>query len=184
MTQRSILAGESPIVTVRGGGDVHIEGWTDDRVQAASNDKKGLKVERHHHRVEITAGGSLDVKVPLASVVDVSAQHNVDIHGVRSLARATAGNDMHIDCEAVEGSDSKFEAGGDVRFYVHDLSNAKLVINDLGGQWEVSFGDERTTIQLKAGGDVTLVSNQKPDKVSEVFGQIETPVAAAEPNPG
>ncbi len=180
MTQRSILAGDAPNVTIRGGGDAHIDGWSESRIQAASNHSKGLKVERQTSRVEVTAGGDLDVNVPVASVVDVSAQHDVVIRGVHRLARASAGKDMHIDCEAVDGSDVKFEAGGDVRFHVHDLSNARLIINDLGGQWEVSFGDGRRTIQLKAGGDVTLVTKQKPDSVSDVFGQIETPDSAGE----
>src|SRR5690349_19708226 len=46
-TQRSILANEpNPVVTVRAGRDVRVRGWDGDRVQATTDSRWGLKVER------------------------------------------------------------------------------------------------------------------------------------------
>ena len=46
MTQRSILAGQSPGVVIRAGGDVRVEGWDSDRILAHTDSRRGLKVER------------------------------------------------------------------------------------------------------------------------------------------
>jgi hypothetical protein len=87
MTQRSILAREAPTVILRSGGHVQVEGWASDRVQAATDSRRGLKVERHGASIVVTATGDLDVKTPFASVVSVSARHDIDIRGVRSVTK-------------------------------------------------------------------------------------------------
>ncbi len=46
MTQRSIRAGKTPTVIVRGSMDVQVEGWDDERVLATTGRGGGLQVER------------------------------------------------------------------------------------------------------------------------------------------
>jgi hypothetical protein len=183
MTQRSIQAGKTPTVVIRAGSDIRVEGWDADTVQAVSGGKWGLKAEWDGARVSVEAGGEVEVRVPFGSVVDVSAGRDVRVERVQTLARASAGRDLHLDCQTVAGSDVKFEAGRHVRFYVHEGNPARFTIRDLGGEWEATFGDGTTAIRLNAGGDVTLVADREPDHVSEVFGRIERPGPEGEPRP-
>lgn len=178
MTQRSILAGTTPTVIIRAGSDIRVVGWDGDTIQAVSSGKWGLKAERDGARVNVEAGGEVEVRVPFGSAVDVSAGRDVRVEQVHTVARASAGRDLHLDCQSVQGSDVKFEAGRHVRFYVHEGISARFAIHDLGGEWEATFGEGRTAIRLNAGGDVTLVADREPDQVSEVFGRIERAVTA------
>ena len=98
------------------------------------------------------------------------------------LVHAAAGGDLDIDCATLEGSDLKFGAGRDLRFYVHDLIDAKVSIMDRGSYWEALLGDGRITLKLRAGGDVTLVTDrevqaQPPDYI---LGDIERPASGAD----
>jgi hypothetical protein len=194
MTQRSIQAGLTPNVTVRAGGDVTVTGLEGDRVLATTEGRWGLKVERRGDVIEVQLGGSGEVRTPLGSNVKVYAGKSAevrDIQGsvttyagrdlrtrnVHTLVHASAGGAMDLDCETVEGDDVKLEAGGDVRCHIRQLTDATLMINDLGGYWEGLIGDGRVKVRLKAGGDVTLVTDQEvsaqpPDYV---VGTIERP---------
>ncbi len=89
---------------------------------------------------------------------------------------------MDLDCATLAGDVVKFSAGRDLRFYVHDLSNTKIIVDDLRGCWEGVIGDGRRQIQLQAGGDAILVTDQPvvaqpPD---QVLGQIELPPKPAD----
>jgi hypothetical protein len=227
MTQRSMLAGQSPMVIVRAGGDVHVEGWDGERVQADTDSRWGLKlgwrsaseIARARAKVgdrvlfdirlnvknplkknvteeaiEVQIGGSGKVYVPLGSRVKVYAGKNAGVQNIRGevsasvgrdlrlkdvgvLVHAAAGRSMELECARLaEDDDFKFVAGRDLRFYIHDLTDAKLMIDDLGGYWETTFGDGRVKIRLKAGGDVTLVTDQAI--TGDLVGKIERPEAA------
>jgi hypothetical protein len=45
MTQRSMPAGQTPAIVIRG-GSVTIEGWDSDRIQANSDDRWGVQIEK------------------------------------------------------------------------------------------------------------------------------------------
>jgi hypothetical protein len=53
------------------------------------------------------------------------------------------------------------------------------MIDDLGGYWEGIIGEGRTKIRLKAGGDVTLVTDRDMTSrsPSDVLGNVERPNA-------
>jgi hypothetical protein len=197
MTQRSIQAGLTPIVVVRAGGDVTVAGWEGDRVLATTEGRWGLKVERRGDAIEVQLGGSGEVRAPLGSNVKVYAGKSAevrDIQGsvttyagrdvrtrtVHTLVHASAGRAMDLECETVEGDDVKLEAGGDVRCHIRRLTDATLMISDLGGYWEGVIGDGRIKVRLKAGGDVTLVTDQEvvAQPPHSVVGTIERPADA------
>jgi hypothetical protein len=79
------------------------------------------------------------------------------------------------------GDAVKFEAGRDLRCYVHGLTSARVIVNDLGGAWEGVIGSGNVTVRLKAGGDVTLVTDQKVEAIppNYLLGQIERPASSS-----
>jgi hypothetical protein len=77
----------------------------------------------------------------------------------------------------VEGSDVQITAGGDLRCAITTLANTRVLVSDMGGSWEGLIGDGRVRLRLKAGGDVTLVTDavviaQPPHFI---LGRIERP---------
>jgi hypothetical protein len=229
-----MLAGQTPTVVVRAGGNVTVEGWESDRVQADSDSRWGLEIERRkvtaigRERARAAVGdrvlfditfdnpfnrskrwlkdlcgeaievqiGDGQVRVPLRSNLIVYAGYNAEVqhiqgrvtatagrdlklHDVQVLIHAAAGGDLDIDCTALEGSEFRFSAGGDLRFYIHDLNDAKVMIKDLGTYWEAVLGNGRLNIWLKAGGDATLVTDQKVQAQPPHFmlGNIERPTS-------
>jgi hypothetical protein len=194
MTQRMIQAGWAPTVIVRAGGTVQIAGAAGDRVVANSADRSGLKVKRRGDTIEVVIGGSGEVQVPLQSNVTVYAGQSVEmrnisgsatlyagghgyLRGVDTLVHAATGGALEIECERVEGHDIRCSAGRDLRCFIRDLSDAKLMIDDLGGYWEAVIGSGRTRIRLKAGGDITLVTDRSvvAQPPHYVLGKIERP---------
>jgi len=232
MTQRSMPVGQTRTIVVWG-DNIAVEGWERERVQANTNSRWGLQIERRQatdirrERARAAIGeyvlfdvsfdnpfnrskhltknlqgevivvqvrGDGQVRVPVNSELIVYAGYDGEVrhlHGrvtatsgrdlklqdVQVLVHAAAGRDLDIDCATLEGSDLKFSAGRDLRFYVHDLSDAKVNIMDRGSYWEALLGDGRITLKLRAGGDVTLVT----DKVVQaqpphyLLGDIERP---------
>ena len=143
---------------------------------------------------EVAIGSSGQVYVPLGSSVkvyagksaevcdvrgDVAVYAGGDVHtrNVHTLVHASAGGAMDLECETIEGDDVKFEAGRDVRCHIRGLTDARLMINDLGGYWEGVVGEGRAVIRIKAGGDVTLVTDQEvvPQPPDYVLGRVERP---------
>jgi len=201
MTTRTIIVGENPTVIVRAGGSARIEGADTDRVTASTESRWGLKVERRGDRIEVEAGGSCTVRVPFASEISVYTGKDAEILDIRNriaiasvgghltieraqrLAHAQCGRSMTIDCQEFEADRVKFEAGGNIRCHIANLVDTRVMIQDLGGKWELGFGSKRRTLQLKGGGDVTLVTGQTPDELPEVFGQIEGPDHSEQPDP-
>ncbi len=237
MTQRSMLAGPTPTVVVRAVGSVTVEGWESDRVQANSDSRWGVQIERrkaaHIGReraraaigdrvlfditfdnpfnrsrrlpkdfqgevIEVQLGGDGQVHVPRGSHLAIYAGRDAEVHHLQDRVTATAGRDLHIrdvqvlihaaaggdldlDCAALEGDEFIFSAGRDLRFYIHDLTDARVMIKDLGTYWEALLGSGRLNIWLKAGGDVTLVTDQevKPQPPDYMLGNIERPGSKA-----
>lgn len=232
MTQRSMLAGQTPTVVVRAGGSVTVEGWDSDRIQADSDSRWGLEIERRQvstigrERARAAVGdrvlfdisfdnpfnrskrllkdfqgeaievqiGDGQVRVPRGSSlvmyagssaevqhiqgrVTATAGRDLRLRDVQALAHAAAGGDLDIDCATLEGDEFRFSAGGDLRFYIHDLTNAKVMIKDLGSYWEAVLGNGQLNIWLKAGGDATLVTEQevKLQPPYYMLGNIERP---------
>jgi hypothetical protein len=194
MTQRTIQAGWAPTVIIRASGTVQVEGRANDRVLASSEGRWGLKVKRRGDIIEVDIGGSGQVQVPLQSSVKVYASQSIEIrniggsatiyaggHGylraVNTLIQAATGGALEIECERVEGHDVRCTAGRDLRCFIRGLADARLMINDLGGYWEAVVGSGRTKIRLKAGGDVTLVTDQTiiAQPPHYMLGRIERP---------
>ncbi len=234
MTQRSIQAGKAPIVIIKGGMDIQVEGWSEERVLASTEHKWGLKIERGsesalgHVRarakvgdhvlfdlrtdllkskkkdtprdaIQVKVGGDAFVRVPFNSSVKIFAgrsaeAHNSDgsvtvyagrdvrVRSVHTIVHVSAGRAMDLDCETVIGDSVKFSAGRDLRFYVHDLHDARIMVDELGGDWEGMIGNGLRKIRLKAGGEVTLVTDQPIKSLSpdDVLGRIEPPPKGAD----
>lgn len=194
MTQRSILAGPAPTVIVKVGSDVAVRAVEGERVTAESRDLFGLQVERKKDAIEVKFGGSGEVLVPLHSNVKVYSGRSLEVEGVQGeasayaglnlalrqvarVAHASAGGKMDIDCDEVVGNELKFSAGRDIRLQVRRLASATFRVNDLGGYWEGRVGDGQVRVIIKAGGDVTLVTDREiqPLPPDFILGIIEKP---------
>jgi hypothetical protein len=194
MTQRTMQTEPNPTVVVRAGFDVHVEGWENERILAETKSRWGLKLERRKDTVEVQIGGSGEVLVPLNSSVTVYAGKSADVQKIRgsvtvyagwkalirevgTLVHASAGGSLDFDCERILGDDVKFSAGLDLRCAIRLPIDARLMINDLGGYWEGVIGSGRIKLRLKAGGDVTLVTDQEILVLPPhyVLGKVERP---------
>ena len=194
MTQRSILAGTTPNVVIKAGASVSVKGYHDDRVLAETEDRWGLIVERKGEYIKVQLGSNGEVSVPRSSNVKIYAGKSIDAQGLKGqidayaglhliirdvhcLGHASAGGKMDVDCQTICEEAITFTAGGDLRFQVESLTNAHIRVNDLGGYWEGRIGDGLITITLKAGGDVTLVTDQEVLALppNYILGKIEKP---------
>ncbi len=150
--------------------------------------------------IEIQMGGEGSVRVPRGSRVKVYAGKAVqvsDIEGpvtiftggdvllreIRSLGPISAGGTIDLEAEMFEGGGVKLEAGRDLRCFIRRLASATVVVNDLGGFWVGKIGSGEVTLQLKAGGDAVLVTDQTvaPQPPDFVLGQIEKPDTLSNP---
>lgn len=194
MTQRTIVAGITPNVIIKAVASVTVKGGDGDRVIAGTDGRWGLKVERKKENIEVQIGNNGTVFVPLASNIKVYAGKNIDIQGVKGtvdgyagldltvqdvhcLGHASAGGKMDVDSQTICDENISFSAGSDLRFHIQTLANAHIRVNDLGGYWEGRIGDGRQIITLKAGGDVTLVTDQEVEALppNYILGKIERP---------
>lgn len=195
MTQRVIQSGPAPTLIVRAGGTVQVQGRAIDQVVAESLDRWGMQVRRRGATIEVSIGRSGELQVPAGSSVTVYAGQSVGLRdvggavavyaggearlqGVGALAHAAAGGALAIECRQLAEGDLRCTAGGDLRLQAAELTNARLMVNDLGGYWEARIGDGRATVRLTAGGDVTLVTDQDVRAVPPDFilGKIERPL--------
>jgi hypothetical protein len=147
--------------------------------------------------IEVQLGGSGEVSVPFDSRLKVYAGKNIEVQDIRGqvdaysgfklrmknvylLGNASAGGTMDLDCESMLGDKVEFKSGSDLRFYVHDLTSARIRVKDLGGFWEAKIGEGAKSVSLKCGGDVTLVTDQKVEPLPPdyVLGRIEKPADA------
>jgi hypothetical protein len=144
--------------------------------------------------IQVQMGGSGRVQVPPGSRVKVYAGRHVAVsgvggpvsvysggdarlRGVGTLAHASTGGALDVDCQTVAGDELKLAAGRDLRLHVRDLTDARLTVTDLGGDWQGRLGAGRVAVRLKAGGDVTLVTDQlvTPEGPDFVIGRVERP---------
>ncbi len=144
--------------------------------------------------IQVQSGGDTVVRVPYYSTVKIYAGKNVEVHDIRgrvtvyagwdarlrntgTLVHLSAGRAIDLDCENLAGDNVKFSAGRDLRFYVRDLDNTRIMVDDLGGNWEGVIGEGRRQVRLTAGGDVILVTDQpiKGQSPDEVLEHIESP---------
>jgi hypothetical protein len=147
--------------------------------------------------IEVQMGGSGEVRVPLESNLKVYAGKDIDVQDIRGqvdayssanlrlqnvyrLGNASAGGTMDIHCQTLRGKDVTFGAGSDLRFYIADLSSARLRVRDLGGYWEARLGGGERSVYLKSGGDVTFVTDQTVEALppNYILGKIEKPARA------
>lgn len=147
--------------------------------------------------IEVQIGSSGEVLVPFESNLKVYAGKDIDVQGIQGhvdafsgsnlnmqhvyqLGNASAGGTMQIDCQTMSGKDASFSAGNDLRFYVAELTNARLRVKDIGGYWEAHIGKAERSVHLKSGGDVTFVTDQQVDPLppNYVLGKIEKPAKA------
>jgi hypothetical protein len=144
--------------------------------------------------IEVQMGGSGTVLVPFESNLKVYAGRDIHVRNIQGqvdafssanlrledayrLGNASAGGTMDIHCQTLSGSDVTFGAGSDLRFYVADLSSARLRVKDLGGYWEARIGGGERSVYLKSGGDVTFVTDQTVEALppNYMLGKIEKP---------
>ncbi len=148
-------------------------------------DPKAIEVEIHGSgRVQVPPGSSVKVyasgSVDLRDVggrLSIYAGGDARLRGAGTLAHATAGRALDVECRALDGDSLKLEAGRDLRLWVRDLADARLLVSDLGGDWQGHIGAGRVTLRLKSGGDVTLVTEHEvvADGPDQVIGRIERP---------
>jgi hypothetical protein len=98
--------------------------------------------------------------IDVRGVIAVSAGANVTIRNGGTLAHVSAGGRVDFDVDDVDGLDVKFSAGAHLRAYIRNLTDARLMVNDAHGYWEGIIGHGRVKVRLKAGGRVTVVTDQ------------------------
>ena len=147
--------------------------------------------------IEVQMGGSGTVLLPFESNLKVYAGSDIHVQNIRGqvdafssadlrledvyrLGNASAGGIMDIRCQTMSGRDVTFGAGRDLRFYIADLSSARLRVRDLGGYWEARMGGGERSVYLKSGGDVTFVTDQTVEGLppNYILGKIEKPARA------
>jgi hypothetical protein len=194
MTQRSIMAGLHSVVTVYSGMNVTVRGVESDRVTASASGWGGLKLENADGEIKVQIGMNGQVEVPVESDVRVYAGMNGTIEGVTGdvaitsglnatlhacgrLTAASAGLTVKIDCESLAGSEMKIEAGRDLRLAVRMLPGVFIAVTDMGGTWEGIVGDGHYRLDLLAGGDVVLVTDQvvRGGPPDFIIGHVEKP---------
>ncbi len=156
---------------------------------------KRKKMDRPDDAIQVRVGGDVVVRVPRNSILQVYAGRGAEVRdvggrvavyaardarlrNVHALVHVSAGRAIDAECETIAGEgDVKFSAGRDLRFYVRDLTDARVMVNDVGGDWEGVIGDGRRKIRLTAGGDVTLVTKQEVKALPPdyLLGNIELP---------
>jgi hypothetical protein len=129
--------------------------------------------------LKVYAGGHIDIE-EIQGSVDAYSGGKLRLHAINSIGIASAGGAMNLECRTLLRSTVEFKAGGDLRFHVGDLHNARVRVRDLGGYWEALIGNEEKLITLKSGGDVTVVTDEKvePQPPNYLLGQVEKPSPA------
>lgn len=194
MGQRAMQTGPTPTVVVRAGANVRITGADSDQVLALGADAWGFKLDRRGDTVEARFGANADLSVPFGSSVTVYSGANAELVGVEgvvavyaggnatlrecgTLAHASAGGRIDLECDDVDGIDLKLTAGGHIRCFIRSLTDARLMVNDAGGYWEGIIGHGRVKLRLKAGGRAVIVTDEEilAQPPSYAIGNVERP---------
>lgn len=129
--------------------------------------------------LKIYAGKDINVQ-DIKGQVDAYSGLHLHLQGVYRLGNASAGGAMNLDCQTMLGTNVQFKCGRDLRFHIHDLSNARIRVRDLAGYWEARIGWAEKSVYLKSGGDVTFVTDQTVEALppNYILGKIEKPAKA------
>jgi hypothetical protein len=129
--------------------------------------------------LKVYAGKDINVQ-GIQGQVDAYSGLHLNLHNVYRLGNASAGGTMNLDCETMLGTNVLFKCGGDLRFHIHDLDHARIRVRDLAGYWEARIGRGEKSVYLKAGGDVTFVTDQTVEALppNYILGKIEKPTEA------
>jgi hypothetical protein len=194
MAQRAIQTGPNPTVIIRAGAHVRVTGADSNQVLALGVNTWGFKLAQRGETIEARSSAGADVMVPFGSsvtvysgahaevidvrgVIAVSAGANATVRNGGTLAHISAGGRVDFDVNDVEGLDVKFSAGAHLRCSIRNLTDARLMVNDAHGYWEGVIGHGRVRLRLKAGGRVTVVTDQ--DILAQpphyTIGDIEPP---------
>jgi hypothetical protein len=148
---------------------------TDDAIQAQSGGDVIVRVP-YGSAVKVYAGGRVTVR-DVRGEVAVYAGGNVEVRDVPDVRDLSAGGGLDLNCAAFDAEAASLHAGGDLRFYAHDLDDATIFVDDLGGPWQAVIGDGRRRVELTAGGDVVLVTDRpvRAGTPDGAMGQVEAP---------
>jgi hypothetical protein len=129
--------------------------------------------------LKIYAGKDINVQ-NIKGQVDAYSGLHLHLQGVYRLGNASAGGAMNLDCQTLLGTNVEFKCGRDLRFHIHDLTNARIRVRDLAGYWEARIGWGEKSVYLKSGGDVTFVTNRTVEALppNYILGKIEKPTKA------
>lgn len=148
-------------------------------IEVGSGHGSDMRVKQKGDSIEINAGKDCEVRVPFNSTLHLYAGrdaevtgvtgsvpgahvgNNLTIKGAGSIGKCAAGANMSLEARRIDGKNMKFATGRHLRFHIHELTNTIFMIKDMGGYWEMAFGEPATQITLKAGGDVTLVIDEE-----------------------
>jgi hypothetical protein len=128
----------------------------------------------YNSNLKIYAGGDIDVQ-EIQGQVDAFAGMDLIVQNVHMIGSVSAGGALFLDCETLREEKNEFSSGGDLRFFVHDLTSAHFRVKEMGDLWEAQIGTGERLISLKSGGEVTLVTGQtvKPLPPNYILGKIE-----------
>jgi hypothetical protein len=162
-----LLVGEGP----RSGGEGEVI-----EVQIGWNGEVLVPLESN---LKIYAGKDINVQ-NIKGQVDAYSGLHLHLQGVYRLGNASAGGAMNLDCQTLLGTNVEFKCGRDLRFHIHDLTNARIRVRDLAGYWEARIGGGEKSVYLKSGGDVTFVTNRTVEALppNYILGKIEKPTKA------
>jgi len=166
MTQRSILAGETPTVIIKVGGSVTVRGQAGDRVVAETSNAFGLQVEkgqgngREIARARAKAGEHVlfDVRVRLPSLGEEQPIQDfiqVQMGGGGEVLVPYGANvkvyaGLHIDVHDLRGQADAFAGGSVVVHEVDRLGNASA-----GGSMDLDCRSlPAQNAEFKAGSDI------------------------------
>lgn len=148
---------------------------TDDAIQAQSGGDMVVRVP-YSSAVKVYAGGRVTVR-EVRGEVAVYAGGNVEVRDVPDVRDLSAGGGLDLNCAAFDAEAASLHAGGDLRFYAHNLDDATIFVDDLGGPWQAVIGDGGRRVELTAGGDVVLVTDRpvRAGTPDGAMGQVEAP---------
>jgi hypothetical protein len=150
MTQRSMPVGQTPTIVIRG-GNITVEGWDSDRIQANSDDRWGVQIEKRkvadvgRERARAAIGDRVLFDISIANPFNPAKQLLKDFQGEAIEIRID-----HGQVRVPRGSNVIVYAGRDAE--AHHLQGRVMV--DAGR--DLSVHDVQTLVHAAAGGDLNI----------------------------
>jgi hypothetical protein len=148
MTQRSMPVGQTPTIVIRG-GNITVEGWDSDRIQANSDDRWGVQIEKRkvadvgRERARAAIGDRVLFDISIANPFNPAKQLLKDFQGEAIEIRID-----HGQVRVPRGSNVIVYAGRDAE--AHHLQGRVMV--DAGR--DLSVHDVQTLVHAAAGRDL------------------------------